>query len=146
MRIRHVYIHLVPIHGKPSILLFFTSCNVIVLFCFVLFFFRDFVFFFFFSQVPYRDSKLTRLLAHSLGGNSKTILVATVSGAVVNSGETLSTLKVCGGDFCVVVADGVVGGFDGVCLVVVVMLLFGGVSCFVFCLFVFVLLVCPPAD
>ena len=49
------------------------------------------------SQVPYRDSKLTRLLAHSLGGNSRTVLVATVSGAVVNSGETLSTLKVCCG-------------------------------------------------
>ncbi|CAN0509871.1 unnamed protein product, partial [Laminaria digitata] len=45
------------------------------------------------GHVPYRDSKLTRLLAHSLGGNSKTVLVATVSGAVVNSGETLSTLK-----------------------------------------------------
>ena len=46
-------------------------------------------------KVPYRDSKLTRLLAHSLGGNSKTVLVATVSGDVVNAGETLSTLKVC---------------------------------------------------
>ena len=44
--------------------------------------------------MPYRDSKLTRLLAHSLGGNSKTVLVATVSGDVVNASETLSTLKV----------------------------------------------------
>ncbi|CAM9336761.1 unnamed protein product, partial [Sphacelaria rigidula] len=46
------------------------------------------------SQVPYRDSKLTRLLAHSLGGNSKTALVATVSSVVPNAIETLSTLKV----------------------------------------------------
>lgn len=45
-------------------------------------------------QVPYRDSKLTRLLAHSLGGNSKTVLVATVSAIAPNAGETLSTLKV----------------------------------------------------
>ncbi|CAM9396785.1 unnamed protein product [Ascophyllum nodosum] len=45
------------------------------------------------GHVPYRDSKLTRLLAHSLGGNSKTVLVATVSGDVVDAGETLSTLK-----------------------------------------------------
>ncbi|CAN0301659.1 unnamed protein product, partial [Scytosiphon promiscuus] len=43
--------------------------------------------------VPYRDSKLTRLLAHSLGGNSKTVLMATVSAGVVDAGETLSTLK-----------------------------------------------------
>ncbi|CAN0026336.1 unnamed protein product, partial [Hapterophycus canaliculatus] len=44
------------------------------------------------TQVPYRDSKLTRLLAHSLGGNSKTVLMATVSPGVVDAGETLSTI------------------------------------------------------
>ncbi|CAN0191104.1 unnamed protein product, partial [Ectocarpus sp. 8 AP-2014] len=32
-------------------------------------------------------------MAHSLGGNSKTVLVATVSAGVPNAGETLSTLK-----------------------------------------------------
>ena len=48
-----------------------------------------------------------------MGGNSKTILVATVSGAVVNSGETLSTLKVCGGGGGGGGGGGVVG-VDGV--------------------------------
>ncbi|XP_056264904.1 LOW QUALITY PROTEIN: kinesin-like protein KIF16B [Pseudoliparis swirei] len=43
--------------------------------------------------VPYRDSVLTWLLKDSLGGNSKTIMVATVSPADVNYGETLSTLR-----------------------------------------------------
>eukprot|EP00055_Hartaetosiga_balthica_P000719 m.137305 g.137305 ORF g.137305 m.137305 type:complete len:909 (+) comp11535_c0_seq1:75-2801(+) len=42
--------------------------------------------------VPYRDSVLTWLLKDSLGGNSKTIMVAAVSPANVNYGETLSTL------------------------------------------------------
>lgn len=31
------------------------------------------------GHVPYRDSKLTRLLQDSLGGNSKTVMIATVS-------------------------------------------------------------------
>lgn len=41
----------------------------------------------------YRDSKLTFLLRDSLGGNSKTMLVAAISPADQNFGETLSTLK-----------------------------------------------------
>ncbi|NWZ15120.1 KI16B protein, partial [Agelaius phoeniceus] len=43
--------------------------------------------------VPYRDSVLTWLLKDSLGGNSKTIMIATISPADVNYGETLSTLR-----------------------------------------------------
>eukprot|EP00040_Diaphanoeca_grandis_P032706 m.198902 g.198902 ORF g.198902 m.198902 type:complete len:1075 (-) comp32712_c0_seq1:40-3264(-) len=42
--------------------------------------------------VPYRDSVLTWLLKESLGGNSKTIMLAALSPADVNYGETLSTL------------------------------------------------------
>jgi len=44
-------------------------------------------------HVPYRDSKLTFLLRDSLGGNSRTTLVATVSPAEEQFGESLSTLK-----------------------------------------------------
>ena len=44
------------------------------------------------SHVPYRDSKLTRLLQDSLGGTASTALMATVGPAAVNYGETLSTL------------------------------------------------------
>ncbi len=40
-----------------------------------------------------RDSVLTWLLKDSLGGNSKTIMIATVSPADVNYSETLSTLR-----------------------------------------------------
>ncbi|KAM3930262.1 kinesin-like protein KIF13B isoform 1-T1 [Leptodactylus fuscus] len=43
--------------------------------------------------VPYRDSVLTWLLKDSLGGNSKTAMVATVSPAADNYDETLSTLR-----------------------------------------------------
>ncbi|XP_031290131.2 kinesin-like protein KIF16B isoform X2 [Camelus dromedarius] len=43
--------------------------------------------------VPYRDSVLTWLLKDSLGGNSKTIMIATISPADVHYGETLSTLR-----------------------------------------------------
>ncbi|EGD83650.1 hypothetical protein PTSG_04256 [Salpingoeca rosetta] len=42
--------------------------------------------------IPYRDSVLTWLLKESLGGNSKTIMVAAISPANINYGETLSTL------------------------------------------------------
>lgn len=42
--------------------------------------------------VPYRDSTLTWLLRESLGGNSKTIMLAAISPAAINYGETLSTL------------------------------------------------------
>jgi len=45
------------------------------------------------SHVPYRDSKLTRLLKDSLGGNSKTLMVACVSPADYNFEETLNTLQ-----------------------------------------------------
>uniref|UniRef100_A0A8D8RF75 Kinesin-like protein n=3 Tax=Cacopsylla melanoneura TaxID=428564 RepID=A0A8D8RF75_9HEMI len=43
--------------------------------------------------VPYRDSVLTWLLKDSLGGNSKTIMIAAISPADVNYSETLSTLR-----------------------------------------------------
>jgi kinesin family member 17 len=45
------------------------------------------------THVPYRDSKLTRLLQDSLGGNTKTIMIAAVSPADYNYDETLSTLR-----------------------------------------------------
>lgn len=44
-------------------------------------------------HVPYRDSKLTRLLQDSLGGNSKTVMIACVSPATISFEETLNTLK-----------------------------------------------------
>ena len=45
------------------------------------------------SHVPFRESKLTRLLQDSLGGNTKTALIATISPAKMNSDETCSTLE-----------------------------------------------------
>ncbi|XP_076378598.1 kinesin-like protein 3A [Megalopta genalis] len=45
------------------------------------------------SYVSYRDSKLTRLLQDSLGGNSMTLMIACVSPADYNLDETLSTLR-----------------------------------------------------
>lgn len=42
--------------------------------------------------VPYRDSKLTFILRDSLGGNSKTVIIANISPSQLNVGETLSTL------------------------------------------------------
>ncbi|GAN05330.1 kinesin-like protein KIF21A-like [Mucor ambiguus] len=45
------------------------------------------------SHVPYRDSKLTRLLQDSLGGNSQTLMLACVSPSDSNFMETLNTLK-----------------------------------------------------
>jgi Kinesin motor domain len=42
---------------------------------------------------PYRDSKLTRLLQDSLGGNSKTIMIACVSPADYNLDESINTLR-----------------------------------------------------
>ena len=45
------------------------------------------------THVPYRDSKLTRVLQDSLGGNSKTSLIITCSPASYNEQETLSTLR-----------------------------------------------------
>uniref|UniRef100_A0A2K6SH68 Kinesin-like protein KIF21A n=1 Tax=Saimiri boliviensis boliviensis TaxID=39432 RepID=A0A2K6SH68_SAIBB len=45
------------------------------------------------THVPYRDSKLTRLLQDSLGGNSRTIMIACVSPSDRDFMETLNTLK-----------------------------------------------------
>ena len=45
------------------------------------------------AHVPYRESKLTRFLQDSLGGNSRTIMLACVSPADINMHETLSTLQ-----------------------------------------------------
>jgi hypothetical protein len=44
-------------------------------------------------HIPYRDSKLTRMLQDSLGGNSRTCMIACVSTADSNLEETLNTLK-----------------------------------------------------
>ena len=46
-----------------------------------------------YSYVPYRDSKLTRILKDSLGGNSKTFLICTISPMSNCFQETLSSLK-----------------------------------------------------
>ena len=43
--------------------------------------------------MPYRVSKLTRLLQDSLGGNTKTVMIATISPAACHLEETLSTLR-----------------------------------------------------
>lgn len=43
--------------------------------------------------VPYRESKLTRILQNALGGNSKTTMIAAISPATFNFEETLSTLR-----------------------------------------------------
>ena len=45
------------------------------------------------NHIPYRDSKLTRLLSQALGGNSMTTIICTVSPASVNYYQTLSTLR-----------------------------------------------------
>lgn len=45
------------------------------------------------SFVPFRDSKLTRMLKDSLGGNCKTVMIATVSPAGNQNEETINTLK-----------------------------------------------------
>lgn len=45
-------------------------------------------------HVPYRDSKLTRMLQDSLGGNSQTLMICCVSPSESNMHETLSALKV----------------------------------------------------
>jgi kinesin family protein 5 len=45
------------------------------------------------EHIPYRDSKLTYLLQDSLGGNSKTIVIATASQSEASFSETINTLK-----------------------------------------------------
>ncbi|KAI0244059.1 hypothetical protein L0F63_002707 [Massospora cicadina] len=45
------------------------------------------------SHIPYRNSKLTRLLQDSIGGNSQTLMLACISPAEANFLETLNTLK-----------------------------------------------------
>lgn len=45
------------------------------------------------THIPYRDSKLTRLLQDSLGGNAHTLMIACVSPVEWNVGETINTLK-----------------------------------------------------
>ena len=44
-------------------------------------------------HIPYRDSKLTRILEDSLGGNCKTTMMAMISPSADAFGETQSTLK-----------------------------------------------------
>ncbi|KAL8195313.1 hypothetical protein R6Q57_025716 [Mikania cordata] len=44
-------------------------------------------------HIPYRDSRLTFLLQDSLGGNSKTMIIANVSPSICSATETLNTLK-----------------------------------------------------
>ena len=45
------------------------------------------------QHVPYRDSKLTRVLQESIGGNSQTTLIITISSNGLNQSESLSTLR-----------------------------------------------------
>ena len=45
------------------------------------------------KYIPYKDSKLTRLLADSLGGNTKTVMFANISPASYNYDETVGTLR-----------------------------------------------------
>ncbi|KAL5272625.1 hypothetical protein ACHWQZ_G000735 [Mnemiopsis leidyi] len=45
------------------------------------------------NHIPYRDSKLTRLLQDSLGGNSRTVMVANIGPADYNYDETITTLR-----------------------------------------------------
>ena len=45
------------------------------------------------GHIPYRDSKLTRILQEALGGNSKTSLIVACSPHLDNIEETISTLK-----------------------------------------------------
>jgi len=54
------------------------------------------------SHIPYRDSVLTWLLSDSLGGNSKTIMVATISPSPVQYEETLSTLRYADRAKCII--------------------------------------------
>ena len=45
------------------------------------------------THIPFRDSKLTRLLAPALTTSKKTIIICTISPADINFSQTLSTLR-----------------------------------------------------
>ena len=45
------------------------------------------------TYIPYRDSRLTRILQDSLGGNTKTVMIAAIGPADYNAEETVSTLR-----------------------------------------------------
>ena len=45
------------------------------------------------TYIPYRDSKLTRLLQDSLGGNTKTVMISNIGPADYNYDETMNTLR-----------------------------------------------------
>jgi len=45
------------------------------------------------TYIPYRDSRLTRILQDSLGGNTKTIMIAAIGPADYNTDETITTLR-----------------------------------------------------
>ncbi|GCC34200.1 hypothetical protein chiPu_0012673 [Chiloscyllium punctatum] len=45
------------------------------------------------AHIPYRDSKLTRLLKDSLGGNCRTVMIATISSSAISYEDTYNTLK-----------------------------------------------------
>jgi len=45
------------------------------------------------TYIPYRDSRLTRILQDSLGGNTKTVMIAAIGPADYNTEETISTLR-----------------------------------------------------
>ena len=45
------------------------------------------------KHIPFRDSKLTRILKESLIGNSKTLMIANISPSSQNYEDTLNTLK-----------------------------------------------------
>ena len=45
------------------------------------------------GHIPYRDSKLTRILQMALGGNSLTAIICTISPAAINYYQSLSTLR-----------------------------------------------------
>ena len=51
--------------------------------------------------VPYRDSKLTRLLKDSLGGNSTTVMIANISPFIYNFDDTYNTLKYAKRERCI---------------------------------------------
>lgn len=45
------------------------------------------------THIPYRDSKLTRLLKDSIGGNCRTVMIAAVSHSALAYEDTYNTLK-----------------------------------------------------